>query len=302
MPVDVLGQRLAERHQEDGPVDGVEAHDVLADDVDVRGPVSLIIRAALALAVIAETGDIVGERVQPDIDDVFGVRLDGDAPAESGAGHAKILQTGLQEVVDHLVAAGDGQDEIGMLLVILHQPVRIFAHAEEISLLFRLGDLSAAVGTLAVHELALRPEGLAGRAVEPLIGAFVDVPLREQTIEDLLHFLLVIVVRGADELVVRGVHEVPYPPDLRRHVVHELFGSDARRRGFELHLLAVLVRARLQTDVIALRAPEPREKIRQHDLVGVADVGFARCVCDRRSDVILFCHISSVRTLFAVGL
>ena len=182
-----------------------------------------------------------------------------------------------------------------MILIVLHQPVGVLAHAEEVSLFLCLGDLSAAVGTLAVHQLALRPEGLAGGAIETLVGALVDVALREQTVEYLLHFLHVVVVGGADEFVVGGIHQIPYPFDLARDVVHELLRGDARGGGFELHLFAVLVGARLQTDVVALRAPEPREEVRQHDLIGVADVGFARCVSYRRCDVIFFCHNASRR-------
>ena len=203
------------------------------------------------------------------------------------------MKTGLQEVVHHLVATGHGQDEVGMFLIILHESVRILAHAEEVRLLLRDGDLSAAVGTFAVHQLALRPEGFARGAIKPLIRPLIDVALCEQPLEYLLHFLDVIVVGGADELVVRGVHEVPYPPDLPCHVVHELLGGDACRSRFLLHFLAVLVGARLQTDVVALRAPEPREKIRQDYLVSVADVRLARRIRYRGGDVIFLCHISS---------
>ncbi len=40
--VDLLRKRLAEGHQHDGPVDGVETDDVLTDDVDVGRPVFLV--------------------------------------------------------------------------------------------------------------------------------------------------------------------------------------------------------------------------------------------------------------------
>ena len=39
---DLFGQRLAQCHQNDGPVDGVEPKDILADDVDVCGPVFFV--------------------------------------------------------------------------------------------------------------------------------------------------------------------------------------------------------------------------------------------------------------------
>ena len=91
---DVIGQRLAQRHQEDGPVDGVEAGDVLADDVQLLAalPVLLVQLARIAVRVVPETGDIVGERVQPDVDDMAAVKVDGNAPCEGGARDAQILQ------------------------------------------------------------------------------------------------------------------------------------------------------------------------------------------------------------------
>ena len=284
----LLGQRQAQRHQEDGPVDGMEADDVLADDVHVRRPVFGEQRVRIPVRVVAEAGDVVGQRVQPHIHDVLGIEPDGDTPGEGGARDAQVLQAGLQEVVDHLVLAREGQDERGVLLVILQQAVGILAHAEEVRLLLGGLHLPPAVGAFAVFELRGGPERLARGAVQPLVGALVDVPLLVQLAEDLLHLLLVVGVGGADELVVGNVHHVPDRADLVGDAVDELLGRLAGGGGLLLDLLAVLVRARLEAHVVALVALEPRDRVREDDLVGVADVRLARSVGDRRGDVIRF--------------
>ena len=91
----LLRQRLAERHQEDRPVDGMEADDILADQVHVRGPETLVMLVMVAVRIVAAEGDIVGQRVQPDVDHVARIKVHRDAPAERGAGHAQVLQAGL---------------------------------------------------------------------------------------------------------------------------------------------------------------------------------------------------------------
>jgi len=173
-----------------------------------------------------------------------------------------------------------------VLFIVGEQPVRIFAHAEEVRLLLCGLYLPAAVGAFAVFELRRRPERFAGGAVHPLVGAFIDVALFVQLSEDLLHLLFVIFVGGADELVVGDVHQIPDAADLSRDAVDELFGGDAGCLRLLLDLLPVLVCARLEAHVEALVALKARDGVREHDLVGVADVRLARGIGDRRGDVI----------------
>ena len=90
---DVVGKRLAERHQEDGPVDGMEAGDVFSDDVQLFGMTpEFVVEGRAAVGVVPEPRDVVGEGVQPHIDDVAAVEIDGDAPLKSRARDAQILQ------------------------------------------------------------------------------------------------------------------------------------------------------------------------------------------------------------------
>ncbi len=149
----LLRQRLPQSHQEDRPVDGVETDDVLPDQVKVRGPELLVLLRAVPLRVIADSCDIVGQRVQPHINYVFVVKIHGNPPFEGCPGHAQILQTRQQEIVHHLVLPGHRLDKLRMLVDMPDQPVRVFAHTEKISLLLRGLYLPAAVRTFPVHQL-----------------------------------------------------------------------------------------------------------------------------------------------------
>ena len=107
-------------------------------------------KIAVLIVLIPQRGDIVGERVDPHVNDVSLVKIDGNAPFEAGAGDAEIVETGLDEVVDHLIHTGLRLEEVG-LGEQLFQTVGEFRQPEEIGFLGGVGDLPAAVGTLAVH-------------------------------------------------------------------------------------------------------------------------------------------------------
>ncbi len=84
-----LGQGQPGRHQEGGPVDRVEAHDVLADHVQVHRP-----EAGIRVRRIGEAGhaEIVREGVDPDIHDVAGMLRHRHAPIEIGAADREVVQ------------------------------------------------------------------------------------------------------------------------------------------------------------------------------------------------------------------
>ena len=291
---DVVGQRLAERHQKDGPVDGMEAGDVLADDVQLFGIApEFVIKGRAAVGVVAEPRDIVGESVQPHIDDVAAVKIDGDAPLERRARNAQILQALLQKVVHHLVLAGDGADEIGVRFDVMNERVRVLSHPEEVRLFFGALDFAAAVGAFAVYKLALRPKTFARGAVPALVLALVDIALLIELLEDLLHRPDVARIGGADELVVRSADAVPNGADDTRDVVDIGLRGDARLFRLLFDLLAVFVRARLEADVVALHALETDDGVRQNGFVSVADVRLARSIGDRRRYIIIALHIVS---------
>ena len=126
----------------------MEAQDLLAHHVQVSRPELVVI--VVGLVAVAQRGDIVAQRIDPDIHGVLGVKGNGDAPLDRGAGNTGVLQA-LLDKGDHLVLPALGLDELGVLLVVLQQAVGILAGLEEVGLLVGIIDLAAAVGALAVH-------------------------------------------------------------------------------------------------------------------------------------------------------
>ena len=165
-----------------------------------------------------------------------------------------------------------------------HKEVRLFLGAL---------DFSPAVGALAAHELALRPKALARGAIPALVLALVDVALLVELLKDLLHGLDVVLIGRADELIIRRAHLIPNGADGARDAVDIRLGRDARLLGLFFDLLAVLVRARLEADVVALHALEADDGVRQNGFVSVADVRLARGIGDRRRYIIIALHIVS---------
>ena len=285
MAVNVLGKGHIHAHEHRGPDDGVEADDLLADKVDVGGPELIII--VVLVVHEAERRAVVEERVDPDVNDVAGVKVHGDTPGEARAGNAEVFKAGLDEVVDHLVHAGGGLEEISVLKQVLHA-VGVLTELEEVGLLLGVLHVASAVGALAVDKLALRPEALAGLAVLALVGALVDVAVVVHLLEDLLDGRNMIVVRRADEAVVRNIHELPQVENslfAADDVVDELLRGHARVARFVLDLLAVLVRSGQEHDVVARQALVARHRVGRHGTVGVADVELIGRVIDGGGDI-----------------
>ena len=272
--VHLLGQGQAQGHEDGGPDDGVEAHDLLAHKVHVGGPE--LLKVVVAVVAVAQGVDVVGQGVDPHIHHVAGVEVHRHAPGEGGAGDAQILQAGLDEVVHHLIDPAAGLQEVGVLQQ-MPDAVGVLGQAEEVGLLLGIHHVPAAVGALAVLELGLRPEGFAGLAILAHIFALVDVPLLIELLEDLLHGLHVVVVGGADEPVVGDVHQLPqveHAPGALHDVVDKLLGGYAGLLGLVLDLLAVLVGAGEEHDLTAPQALVAGHGVGGHGAVGVADVQF----------------------------
>ena len=198
-----------------------------------------------------------------------------------------ILQARIDEVVHHLVDAGTGQQEVGVDQQVAHA-VGVLGQAEEVSLFLSIDDRTAAVRAAAVDQLTLGPEALTGGAVLALVGALVDVAVVVHLLEDLLDGLDMVVIRCADEAVVRNIHELPQIEDAlfaADDVVDELLRGHARGLGLVLDLLAVLVGAGQEHDVIACQALVARHRVGRYGAVGVADVELVGGIVDGGRDI-----------------
>ena len=149
-------------------------------------------------------------------------------------------------------------------------------------------DLAAAVGALAVLELALGPERLARRAVFALVRAFVNVTVFIHFAENLLDCRDMIIVRRADETVVGDVHQLPQIENAllaRDDVVDKLLRRDAGCLCLFFDLLTVLVGAGQEHDVVALQAFVARHRVGRDGAVGMTDVKLCRRIVNRRCDI-----------------
>ena len=277
-----FGQGQIQSHQHGGPQDGVEAQDLLAHHVQVGRPELVVV--VIFFVAVAQRGDIVAQGVHPHIHGVLGVEGHRDAPLDRGTGHAGVLQALLDEG-DHLVLAALGLDELRVLLVELQQAVRVLAGLEEVGFLVGIVDLTAAVGALAVHQLAVGPEALAGLAVVAGVLALVDVALLIELGEDLLAGLHVVVVGGADEAVVADVQQLPQILDSGYDLVHILLGGHTGIGSLVLNFLAVLISAGQEHDVITLHPLEACQCVAGDSGIAVADVQLVAGVVDGSGNV-----------------
>ncbi len=93
-------QRQAGREEERRPEHRVEAQDVLADEVNALGPFGWSQNSAVVRVVRgaeAERGDVVRERVEPDVDDVARVPRKRDPPLHLRARDGEVVQPALHE-------------------------------------------------------------------------------------------------------------------------------------------------------------------------------------------------------------
>ena len=253
----------------------METDNVLSDQMQVRGPQLLILFAAVSVRIVADAGNIVGKGVQPYINHMSVVKINRDAPFEGGPGYTQVLQARKEEIVHHLVFTGNGLNELRMVVNMLNQPVRIFAHFEEIGLF--LGGLyfSAAVRALAVYQLGFGPEGLAGGTVKAFVMSFVNIPLIIQAFENLLYLLYMILICGTDKFIIGGSHEIPQALHLPCHAVHIILRRHTGFLGLQLDLLPMLVRSCLEKYIVTVFSFKSGNAVRQHGLIGVSNVRFA---------------------------
>ena len=82
----------------------------------------------------------------------------------------------------------------------------------------------------------LRPVTLARRAVESLVGALVDIALRVDAVEDLLHDAFVALLCRADEVIVADIEAFPEILESCDDLVDVLDWRDASLFGLLLGL------------------------------------------------------------------
>mgnify|MGYP000863211331 CR=1 FL=1 len=285
MGEDRVGERLLERHQHGGPVHGVRGENIFPDQMDIGGPVTQSGR--LSLRQVFERGDVIDQRIEPDVGDIVLVEGKFDAPGESrfGSGDREVAQLLSLQKAQDFVAARFRSDEVRMLQDVPMQLFLILAHLEEIIVLTQLLDRALAVRAEPADDIFFRPEPFVERAIPTRVVCLVNQLLIEELLKISLNHGLVGFVGGADEGVVGNVQPIPEVCKLRCEAVAVRLGIDAGLRGGLLHFLSVFVETGQEKYVASTQSPVAREHIGGDGGVGMTDVRHVVDVVDRCRDV-----------------
>ena len=213
-----------------------------------------------------------------------------DAPVEGGARDRQIPQAAFHEA-DDLVAARVRPDEIGLAFVQREQPVLIGGELEEVALLLdpldRRALRTAAHIVLADDGFLLGVIGFVAHRIPAGIDVDIDVAVLLHPVPDHLHRLVMRGLGGADEAVERNVEALVHllEPAARCASPAAAVGHSLGLGGLD-HLLAVLVGAGQEEDVLAVEPLKARQRIGRDRLIGVADMRLAIRIGDRGRDVI----------------
>ena len=261
MGKDVLGQGFADGHEHGGPNDAVEADDVLAHDVELRGPaIGQLGTRLVGVDTVADSRHIVEQRIEPHVGHVALIKRDLNAPVKARAAHGKVVEAAFDKAA-HLVHAERGLNKVGVLVIELEQLVLERRELKEVGLLLHALERTVAIGAqvladaavlfVALLDLRIGKVGLVGHAVPAVIAALIQVAGLLHALPQILHGVMLARLGGTNEVVVGDLELAPkllevrslaVGPLLRRHVVLGCSLGD---------LLAVLVHASQELDVIA---------------------------------------------------
>ena len=284
VPVDeqLLRRLVSGGEQQRGPVDAVEAQDVLREQVPDRRPERR--DQVLAGARIGQRAEVVDEGVRPDVGDRIRIPRDRDAPRLAGAADREVLEATLDEAA-RLVRPESRQDEVGAL-VQLEQLLLEGREAEEpVALLDPLRH-GVVLGALAVDEIVLGLERLAADAVQPGVHVLVDVPVVVQRLQESLHEPLVLFVARADEEVVRRIEALRELTPDDRDLVGVRLRRQALLRGDAGDLGGVLVDPGQEERFDATLTLVAGQDVRRDRRVRMPDVRGRVHVVDRCGDVV----------------
>ena len=256
----------------------MKADDFLADEMNIGGP-----EACLLVLRAADSAEIRGQRVEPDVKDVRLFAGNGNAPANGSARDAEIAEASFDEA-KNFVAASFGLDEIGMLGVPIEK--WLLERGElEIEIGFRDGfRWTATIGTVFAGLYV--DVGIVVDAVLPGVVTRVDETVVTALFEKPLHGVSVFQVGGADKLVALDTEFIPEAAPLGGHFRDE-FGF--RNAGFfrgALDVDAVFIGAGGHDHVVSTHAFVAADGVTHDGRVGVADVRQTVRVVDRGGQVI----------------
>ena len=162
----------------------METDDVFTDQMQVCRPEFVKLFCAFAIAVVADSCNIVCKASSHTYTTCFGFKVYRNSPFEGSSGYTEILKSREKEVVHHLIFTGFRLDEIRMCIDVVDKFVSIFAHFEEVCFFFCRYTWAAAVRTFAVYKLGFCKERFTWCTIHSFVVSFVDVAFCVHFFED----------------------------------------------------------------------------------------------------------------------
>jgi hypothetical protein len=138
-----------------------------------------------------------------------------------------------------------------------------------------------------------RPVAFTGRAVEALIGTFVNVALLVNAAENFLHYFFMTFFRGADKIIIADIEFLPEILETGYDFVRVFDRLNASLFGFLLNLLAVLIRTGQKEYFLTGQTMETGNSVSNGRAVSMADMQFGTGIVNRGCDIkgFLGCHL-----------
>ena len=188
-------QRQIQCHQHSRPNNGMEPHDVLCNHVYICRPE--FVEVVVCFVPVAQCRNIVGQGINPNINNVIGVKGNRNAPFKRGSGNAQIFQSRFNEVVHQFSGSCLWLQVIGFSQQLFNAVCKR-RELEEVRLFLGFHNGAAAFRALAVDQLGLSPEAFTRRTVLSGIFPFIDVSLVVQCFENFLYGFYMVVIGGTD--------------------------------------------------------------------------------------------------------
>ncbi len=216
-----------------------------------------------------------------------------NAPVKARARDGKVIQTALHKAA-HLVHAEVRLHKIGMLIVEREQLVLEGRKLEEVALLLNALKRTVAIGAqmltlaavllVALLHLSVGEIRLVRHAIPAIVAALIQVARLLHALPEILHRMMLARLGGADKVVVRNLKLVPQLSKVRSLRVGPLLRRHAMLGCSLCHLLAVLVHAGQELNVITSGATITRLHVSKNRGVRGSQVRIGVHVIDGRSD------------------
>lgn len=248
----------------------MESDDVFANEVVIDGPMFLEL---VVVGAVANSSDVVGQRIEPDVGDVFVIPRQGNAPRKTGSANTEVEQTLFDEAND-FVHPIIRDYCLGMGRIPLEQTIAVPGEAEKVVLFFDCLDRLFVNRAISIGEIILDVVRLASHTVKAAVGVEFDIAVVVARLKEFLHSQAMTGFSGADEIVVADVQPGPGFGKKGRNRIGKFQRIHAGGIGGLLNFQAVLISSGEEVNPIAKQAVPANQGITHNCGVGMTEMGF----------------------------